>query len=160
MVAWAGLLVTVSGFTMALAQIRKARSASEAARDAALAAARRIRAKETLLDAMNAVVVLERARSFVDTQNLDGVDYCMRQVRVAVGHLRAYSRERGDVTISLDICLSRIDAILRQIAASSHDQVIADWPKMKVELNAIAREVTDVVSRLRLREERENDAVS
>jgi hypothetical protein len=64
-VAWASTAITVSGFAVAIWQILKVKRAADAARDAALGLAQRVRSRELLAKLGDAHTHLEAARNHV-----------------------------------------------------------------------------------------------
>jgi hypothetical protein len=88
-VGWVALVATLAGFALALWQIRKARHASEAARDAVIAASGRFRMRDASFAVSEALDQLRQAARFVRDGNRDAAEYCLDQLHLRLGDLIA-----------------------------------------------------------------------
>lgn len=94
-VSWAGLLVTVAGFAVALYQLSKIKTASEASASAVRQVLGLVRERMNLTELVAAVGYVDSIRSYIAGGNHDSATILYRTIKIQVDLLeRSTSRRR------------------------------------------------------------------
>lgn len=95
-VGWVSLAVTVAGFWIAISQIRRVKSAAEAARAAALQMARVVRSREQHAKLTSAISYLGGAKAYLSQLNAEAARVCVEVACSSLVDARELSDNAGD----------------------------------------------------------------
>lgn len=113
--AWASAAITLLGFVIAIWQIIKVKHAADAARDAALGLARRVRSRELLAKLGDAHTHLGAARNHVASGERDISVLCLEPSCAAVIEAREISRTMGGTGEDLQLLSILLGQLTQQV---------------------------------------------
>lgn len=150
--AWASATITVLGFAVAIWQILKVKRAADAARDAALGLAQRVRSRELLAKLGDAHTHLESARNHVGRgERQIGIVWLELSSGCAI-EAREISRTLGRSSTDLDGLIIAMSDLTRQLTVTP-DPLSADagFILLQLELRKASERLQRVLAQLRYR---------
>ncbi|MBV8888639.1 MAG: hypothetical protein JO305_03115 [Alphaproteobacteria bacterium] len=148
--AWASALITLLGFGIAIWQIARAKRAADAARDAALGLARRVRSRELLAKLGDSHIHLEAARSRLAAGARETAILCLELSVGAIIEAQEISRGLGTDPNDLQplrILLARLVNQVTEMADPSLDG--SDARKLQFQLRDASERLQRNIARSR-----------
>src|SRR5216684_2848574 len=142
--AWASSAITLLGFVVAIWQIRKVKRAADAARDAALGMAQRVRSRELLAKLGDAQAYLEAARNHVARGDREITILCLELSNGFVIEAQEMSRRLPRATQDLQLLSVLLGDLTEQVAIMA--EPFPDQPDF-VQLRMQLREASEVLQR-------------
>ncbi|MGH6681402.1 MAG: hypothetical protein ACREDL_21275 [Bradyrhizobium sp.] len=148
--AWASAAITVLGFAIAIWQISKVKRAADAARDAALGLAQRVRSRELLAKLGDAHTHLQAARTHVGTGERQIAVLRLELSSECIIDAREISRTLGESPEDLDVLVIAIGDLTAQ-AIAMPDPLTADpgFLPMQLQLRNASERLQRILARSR-----------
>lgn len=149
-VAWLSLIVTVSGFAIAVAQIRKIARSSDAAKFAAEKALEEVSGRDHLVEMAEAITWLQLMRSHSSTNNIEAALLAHVVARQKIVMIQALFDRQGLVEHNLGSALENMNIISEHLSGLdvSGDYTV-DRMLIAVNVDKISDTLTEWSTRLR-----------